>query len=94
MPRDKFHVGQRVIWTTPARNEYRATVISQRELRQCEESGRLVLAYWLDIDGLGSRGERGCRYGAPEPELRPIYDGDQPVAWSECAWRPRDLVNG
>jgi hypothetical protein len=30
---------------------------------------------------------------AIEPKnIRPIYDGHELVAWSKCAWRPRELV--
>lgn len=28
---------------------------------------------------------------AEEHCLKPIYDGDQPASWEDCAWRP-DLV--
>lgn len=85
---DKFYVGQRVIWKVDG-SEYTATVISQRERRQFMQTARYALVYSLDLDGYGTRTPRGYRYAAPELELRPIYDGDQPSNWSECAWQPR-----
>ena len=87
---DKFRVGQRVIWTTPKPDsrEYVATVLSQRERRLHISTRRHYLVYRLDVDGHGSRHESGCLYAAPERELSPLYDGDQVVSWSTCAWRP------
>lgn len=90
---DKFYVGQRVIWKVDER-EYLATVISQRERRQFMKTGQYTLVYTLDLDGYGARHPQGYRYAAPEPELRPLYDGDQPSTWSECAWQPSRLEAG
>lgn len=92
MARDKFHVGQRVIWTSDG-HEYLATVISQREPLPHFRT-RLVTerVYRLDLDGHGALIEPGVWYAAPQRELRPIYDGDQPSTWSEieklCGWAP------
>lgn len=85
--RDKFHIGQRVIWMDRG-DELRCTVLSQREARRYHGTGRVWLVYRLEIDGLGRRHSSGCVYAAPEPELRPIYDGDAPSTWAECAWQP------
>jgi hypothetical protein len=91
---DKFRVGQRVIWITPKPDSQRyvATVISQRERLPYVDTGRHYLVYRLDIDGYGTRHPEGTLYGAPERELRPIYDGDQPASWSTCAWRPSGVM--
>ena len=91
---DKFHVGQRVIWITPKPDSrrYVATVLSQRERREKLSTGKRHLVYRLDVDGHGTRHPRGTLYAAPEPELRPIYDGDQPASWATCAWRPCGVI--
>lgn len=98
MTRDRFRVGQRVIWKCRPGEEYTATVISQRERRQeyrkGELTGKFSLVYRLDVDGLGTRVKPGYLLAAPQPELRPMYDGDQPASWSRCAWRPREVCHG
>ena len=91
MPRDKFHVGQRVIWSVPGSEEHRATVRSQRVRLPHQDSRKISLVYPLDVDGKGTHVEGRTIYAAPEPELRPLYDGDQVVGWSTCAWRPKEV---
>jgi hypothetical protein len=27
-----------------------------------------------------------------EVHLKPVYDGDEKSSWSECAWKPKELV--
>lgn len=88
---DKFHVGQRVVWRVPDGVEYVATVTGRRAPYRYKGTGRLYLVYPLDLDGYGTKATDGCMYAAPEPELRPLYDGNQRVTWSECAWHPQKV---
>jgi len=94
MAPDKFRIGQRVIWITPRPDsrEYRATVVSQRERRPHVDTGRQQFVYRLNVDGHGTHHESGTLYAAPESALRPLYDGDQVVSWSACAWRPTEVT--
>lgn len=90
--RDKLNIGQRVIWAT-GKAEYAATVLSQREPLSYRGTGRRTLVYRVEVDGFG-RSQDGFIFAAPEPELRPLYDGDQPSSWSECAWQPKAITAG
>lgn len=87
--RDRFHVGQRVIWTTPNRNEFICTLLAPRRPIRHAESQIIVEVYRVDVDGFGTSAPDGNVYAAPENELRPLYDGDQVTSWETCAWRPQ-----
>lgn len=89
---DKFHVGQRVIWTIPKNGrEFTATVRSQRQMLRFKETKRRYFVYRMDVDGYGQRDPYGYLFAAPQRELRPIYDGDQASSWSECSWQPNGV---
>jgi hypothetical protein len=80
---DKFRVGQRVRYI-------KADLLPQM--------------FYMDLDGVGTiativgkvvwddepfpRWELDNGWNPIEPCLEPVYDGDQPVTWEECAWKP------
>lgn len=101
--RDKFHVGQRVIWIMPPdarvpRARYTATVLEQRQWRSMigARGDASQFVYPMIVDGFGTHSKRGVQYAAPEPELRSLYDGDQPASWEAIerlsGWSPRKSV--
>ncbi len=48
-----------------------------------------VVGYWVDLPG---REGRGCVYNPGE--LVPLYDGNEPAAWSDCVWQPKKIQLG
>lgn len=96
---DKFKVGQRVIWAPGApagdgTERYTGTIIQERRMRRFEGTGSASLRYRLDLDGYGAVTEGRYCFAALERELRPLYDGDQPASWADCAWKPREVAHG
>lgn len=91
----RFKVGDRVRIVrsyVPERVGVVATIVGELSDR-CSGCGRAMsgAAHALDIEGLNIS-EVDCQPGCPAsyfPEfLVPIYDGNEKVSWSECAWKP------
>jgi hypothetical protein len=89
--KDKFRVGQlvRIIVKESKRYGEKVIILAPRRLatrRGKDGSIDRDLYYTLDIVG-----KSGLPLGALESELEAVYDGDEPSAWKECAWKPKHL---
>ena len=88
----KFSVGDR------ARINYPSSTLHGRECTIV--SNGLVPPVAGPASYVGYRIDLFCTCGCGvqctfEPhELIPIYDGNEKVSWSECAWKPKELVHG
>lgn len=82
----RFYVGQ-MVETTWANNPEMLRMIGHRGviLRAASKAGG-----WI-VDGAECTRE-GFMCSWSEIHLRPVYDGNQPVAWEECAWRPEKVT--
>lgn len=98
---DKFYVGQRVKYVKSINVDLPTgitlplntcgTITRHRLL--CRPINQLTpsLNYYVKLDGYHS-GVGDGSFSALEEQLAQIYDGDTLVAWSDCAWRPKELV--
>ena len=90
---DKFYVGQRcrIVKTKmfPHLLGEIVTITGPRKLCECTDGDRW-LGYEVDLD-LQHLDGKVYVVRPPEESLKPIYDGDQPSTWEECAWRPKEL---
>jgi hypothetical protein len=88
----KFYVGQlvRIVdYRYPGYVDGDPTLVGKVATITAKDHDSLVHRRWfLDLPS-----NRENRAVCPiEQILEPVYDGDVPVAWSECAWRPLELV--
>lgn len=87
---DKFRVGQkvRIIKSKhPERVGLIATITQKRAWRK-HLDGNLIFGYRLDLPPK-NKSAKFCSY--PEESLAPVYDGDEKISWSECAWNPNEV---
>lgn len=82
MSTPKFRVGQRCIALSN---------IVKRDKRVCTVVGiaghdDISWVYWIDVPEFPPP----PRWYIAERYLRPLYDGDQPVSWADCAWKPKE----
>lgn len=97
---DKFKVGQLVVMRLPAVETGFGWEILNGEI------GQVIAPKRVRLTQVGPRNgpkelERCVVYGVQwrgqilalrERYLKPLYDGNQPVSWSECAWQPREVA--
>jgi hypothetical protein len=88
----KFFVGQRVRIVThryPGYVDGDATLVSKVATIIAPDPNRLGHRRWfLDLKS----NTTSCAVCPIEGVMEPVYDGDVPAAWADCAWRPRELV--
>lgn len=87
MAKDLFWVGQR-IRITKGRVDLRpvlsellgqpGTVTDGRKIRE-----EPIQSYAIKLDNFPGE------FAAVQEALEPLYDGDQKISWSECAWKPK-----
>jgi hypothetical protein len=81
---DKFRVGQMVrkVRLVGRLDIYPigvvATITGPKQKFFHEETGEAFLGYPTDLD----------TWAPIEHTIELVYDGDQPVTWEECAWKP------
>lgn len=87
---DKFYVGQRVRITS---HRYPPFADGNHSLvgKVGSITAKAMVQYGHQRWYLDLSDENG-KVCPIEAVLEPIYDGDTLVAWSDCAWRPKELV--
>lgn len=89
---DKFYVGQRVRivrYQYPGYVDGDATLVGKVATITAQDPDSLVHRRWfLDLQS----NRENCAVCPIEGVMEPVYDGDVPAVWSDCAWRPRELV--
>jgi hypothetical protein len=88
----KFFVGQMVrivAYRFPPFADGDATLVGK--VGEIIAPGEVSLGYqrWF-VDIKSSK--PNCSVCPIEGVMEPVYDGDVPASWSDCAWRPRELV--
>lgn len=84
---DKFHVGQmvRVVKTHVPKMVPIGSIVTIVSPRR---KGTGVFSGPGLFYEISAKSPLGDFLLAREENLAPVYDGDQPVSWSECAWKP------
>ena len=61
-------------------------ITSPRIRRYCVNYEKVYFAYSTDVIDAN-----GIPWGPSENTIEPVYDGDQPVSWEGCAWKPQTI---
>lgn len=88
----KFYVGQRVRIVThrfPPFGDGDASLVGK--IGEIIAPGEICFGYQRWYLDLKSNRPNGAVCPI-EQILEPVYDGDVPSAWADCAWRPREMV--
>ena len=91
---NKFKAGdQAIIVNTPFPdvNGTKVTIISAGKLMYNIFYPNGAIIYEVDIY-LTDLSKNVDRVGVPEPNLKPIYDGDEKTSWKDCVFKPKELV--
>jgi hypothetical protein len=88
----KFYVGQRVRIVThryPGYSDGDATLVGKvGEIIAPGGPSQDQRRWYLDLKS----SKDNAAVCPIEGVMEPVYDGDVPASWSDCAWRPRELV--
>jgi hypothetical protein len=91
---DKFRVGQKVRIIKAVHNPELLGVVcvitEEKRERTSFIDGHKWQGYGVDIDVI--RSNRKIHVCPSEHSIEPVYDGDEKSSWSECAWKPKELV--
>ena len=90
---NKFEVGDRaIIVNTPfsEMNGQEVTITSEGKFMYNIFFPDGVIVYKIDIKL--PKTPESDRAGVPEPNLKPIYDGNEKTEWDESIFKPKELV--